>query len=90
MAGPQHVTCLVVVKGPGTEPFPTQTRVGVYMLRARILLHLPMDRKEEEKLGLLVSTDLALPKVRTQRPGERGRACGRWGCSKTAKIIHAQ
>ena len=56
MAELQHVTCLVVIQGPGTEPFPTQPRVVVNALRAGILLlHLPTDGKEEEKSGIVVT-----------------------------------
>lgn len=47
-----HVTCLVVVQGPGTQPLATQLRVAVHVLSTSVLrLHLPTDGKEGCGLG---------------------------------------
>lgn len=84
----QHITCLVVIQGPGTEPFPTQPRVVVNGLRAGILLlHLPMDGKEEAKSKVLITPDSTLLVTRAHHRLV-GRARGTGPPPELSKIIH--
>ena len=86
----QHITCLLVIQGPGTESFPTQPRVVVNGLRAGILLlHLPMDGKEEAKSQVLITPDSTLPVTRAPHRLV-GRARGTLPPPGLSKMSHRQ